>query len=158
MLGILNSPSNQDLWLVHALKPLELITVEEELHEFVVPGTVVAIRRDKKGGSSDQAFWFMEVVEVNRCVMEEDKLIDDSGRVVPKGLQHLSGHFFEKNDKYSNMKKYVYNKSKKITYFFRESIMYPYVNMVEEKHGYSLSAQDYTEILLAIEQNGYSYL
>ena len=85
-----------------------------------------------EGKEVDQAFWLMEVVEVNLCKLEEEECTGDYGRVLPKGLQHLSGHFLRKNEKYSSTKKTVYSKSTKITYFFIESILFPYVNMVEE--------------------------
>ena len=39
----------------------------------------------------------MELVEVNLCVLEEEEWIDDSGRIIQKGMQHLSGYFLEKD-------------------------------------------------------------
>ena len=111
-----------------------------------------------KGGSNDTLFWFMEVQEVNRVAFSKEDRKDSYGLSVQEGLKHISGLFLEKVDLYSNMKKTVYKRSKKLSYFHKDSIMYPYVNMVEGKHGLTLSAEDYRDIILYIEKMKYTHL
>ena len=55
-------------------------------------------------------------------------------------------------------KKKGYYLSKKVTYFFRENLLYPYVNIKEGKRGLTLSMTDYTDILNYIEMTGYAHL
>ena len=85
---------------------------------------------------------------------------DDYNHEVPKGVIHLSGHFLEKDEKRSSLKSNVFKiASNKKTYFFMESIVYPYVNIEEGPGEYlSLSMQDYTEVLYYVEKNGFSHL
>ena len=89
--------------------------------------------------------------------MEEDSY-DSFGIKVPKKIIHLAGHFLEKNERLTTEKKKGYDLSKKVTYFFRENILYPRVNIQEGKRGLTLSMTDYTDILLYIEKTGYSHL
>ena len=56
------------------------------------------------------------------------------------------------------MKKSVYSRTKKVKKFFKESIMYPYLNMQQIKHGLGLSVEDYIDTLLFIETNKFSHL
>ena len=67
-------------------------------------------------------------------------------------------NFLEKNERLTTSKKKGYYLSKKTTYFFNESILYPYVNIIEGKRGLTLDNTDYTDILLHIENNGYAHL
>ena len=49
--------------------------------------------------------------------------------------------------------------SDKKTYFYMESIGYPYINIQEVPGNYfSLSMNDYTEVLYFIENNGFAHL
>ena len=49
--------------------------------------------------------------------------------------------------------------SKKRTYFFKEKILYPCVNIKEEETcGLTLDMADYADILYHIENNGYAHL
>ena len=54
----------------------------------------------------------------------------------------------------TTVKKKGYDLSKKVTYFFKESILYPYVNIMEGKRGLTLDITDYTDI----DNNGYAHL
>ena len=90
--------------------PLPIVGEDEDVHEFVVPGTVVAIARTT-GGCNDTLVWFMEVQEVNRVKFEERDRMDSYGNVVEKGVSHISGVFLEKIDAHSNMKRTIYKKS-----------------------------------------------
>ena len=78
--------------------------------------------------------------------------------MVPKKVIHLSGYFLEKDERLTTEKKKGYYLSKKVTYFFRENLLYPYVNMKEGKRGLTLNMTGYTDILNYIEMMGYAHL
>ena len=62
---------------------------------------------------------------------------------------HLKGHFLEKDERFTT--------SEKVTYFYKESIAYPYVN-IDDGKCLSLDMPDYTDILHHIENNDYAHL
>ena len=128
------------------------------MNEFVDVGTYVAVATPKSTETVwvPEQFWIVKVSEVNRLTMEE--CIDDFGQHIGPKMMHLAGHFLEKEEKLSTKRKVGYCLSNKITYFYKESVLYPYINIVEEKRGLSLDIKEYTEILLYIEQNGFSHL
>ena len=126
--------------------PMEILDQNEEVNEFVRVGTYVAIAARRSEGAVwvVDPFWIIKVTEVNR--------IDEKGQV------HLAGHFLEKNDRRTTAKKMVFDLSKKLSFFFKESILYPYVNIEEGKSGLALEMTDYTDILYYVENNGYAHL
>ena len=67
---------------------------------------------------------------------------------------HLEGHFLEKDERFTTSKKLAFKLSKKVTYFYKESIVYPYVNIDKGKR-LTLDMTDYTDISYHIENNGY---
>ena len=136
-----------------AEEPPPEVVGEEEVNEFIMPDSIVAVAAPKK---SINTFWLIKVVEVNRVC--HTKEIDSYQHEIAPGMVHLRGHFLERDEKHSNTKTYVYNLSKDITYFFKESILYPYVNIEEENNRLSLSVTDYTDILYYTEKNGFSHL
>ena len=125
---------------------MEILDQNEEVNEFVRVGTYVAIAARRSEGAVwvVDPFWIIKVTEVNR--------IDEKGQV------HLAGHFLEKNDRRTTAKKMVFDLSKKLSFFFKESILYPYVNIEEGKSGLALEMTDYTDILYYVENNGYAHL
>ena len=127
---------------------------EEEVCDFVMPDSVVAVAAPK---SSADTVWLIKVVEVNQRL--EEKCVDDYGHEIGSNMVHLSGHFLEQSEKRSTTKRSVYKESTKISFFYKESILYPYVNMQEQSNGYlCLNVEDYTDILYYIENNGFSHL
>ena len=104
------------------LPPPEIVG-QEAANEFIPVGSYVAVAAPV---SSKDTIWFIKVVEINCVSIEMSK--DDYNHEVPKGVIHLSGHFLEKDEKRSSLKSNVFKiASNKKTYFFMESIVYPYV-------------------------------
>ena len=54
--------------------------------------------------------------------------------------------------------KQTFQLTSKTTYFYKESILYPYVQFTESKKGLVLENLHYMEILQYIEQNNFSHL
>ena len=65
--------------------------------------------------------WFV-VVEVRNCTSDDNRT-DDYGHVVPAGFKFNKGHFLELVN--YTVKDRIYKQSRKITYFYKESILYP---------------------------------
>ena len=87
--------------------------------------------------------WFVKVVKV--CLSQEDKK-DDYGHPIFmatfwKKISTSTGHL-----------------SKKVTFFYKESIVYPFVQLIETKNGFQISDIDFIEILLYVEETGLSSL
>ena len=90
--------------------------------------------------------------------MSVEKVVDDYQQEIFPGMVYNVGHFFEKNEKCSTYKKTVYHLAEKFTFFYKENILYPYVNLQDDKTGPFLSMEDYTDINYYIENNGFSHL
>ena len=76
---------------------------------------------------------------------------------IAPGIIYLAGHFLEKNKRLTTAEKHGYSLSKKKT-FYKESILYPYVNVMEGNRGLTIQMTDYTEIIYHIEKNRYAHL
>ena len=129
------------------------IVGEEEVSDFVTVDAVVALSAPKK---SMDTFWLIKVARVNQVHTTTE--VDSYQHEIAPGMVHLSGHFLERDEKLSTVKSYVFNQSKDITFFYKESILYPYVNVKEKNNKLILSTTDYTDILYYIEKNGFSHL
>lgn len=130
--------------------PFEAIG-EEKDDGFIQPNSYVALRADNSTDHGDM-IWLVKVADINK--MNNMKSEEDSyHNVIPKGTLFFSGHFLERLnvEKRSTTYKLVDNK---ITYFYKESVIFPFVNIVESKKGLVLSDEDYTDILIYIEQQG----
>ena len=52
----------------------------------------------------------------------------------------------------------MYKLSNKLIYIYKETIVYSYVNIKEEKNELIFSADDYTDILYYIESRGFHHI
>ena len=72
------------------------------------------------------------------------------------GERFLKGHFLER---LHNEKNFVLFKiSKLVTYFYKETIIYPFVVTEDTKKGVKLLNEHYTDILTHVQETGYSRL
>ena len=55
-------------------------------------------------------------------------------------------------------KGHIYRMDSKITFVFKECIIYPFVNIKQSGSKYILSDEDYFEVLRYIEHSGFSHL
>ncbi len=81
---------------------------------------------------------------------------DDYGIVIPHGALFLKGRFLEMVVEKGSHR--VYKLSKKITYFYKENVIYPFVNMAETEKGYILENVDLMDIIKFAEANNYRHL
>ena len=81
---------------------------------------------------------------------------DDYGQVVPNDVSFVKGRFLEKS--VASTKYQMYTLSKRITHFYSESVVYPFVSFEATKKGFKLTMNDYTDILQFVEDNSYAHI
>ena len=79
---------------------------------------------------------------------------DSYGQVVINGLRFLKGNFLAKV--HDGKDHIVYKKSDLVTYFYKETILRPFVPFVESRNGLKLMNHDYVDIIYHLEKNGYT--
>ena len=87
-----------------------------------MPTSVCAIALNCK---SSDTLRFVLILEHK---VAESNEADDYGHIIPEGCSFTSGHYFEKCDTVRKGQKFKIMADKK-TYMYRESIVYPFVNV-----------------------------
>jgi len=108
--------------------------------DFILPDTYCAVAADK---TSPETVWFIKVINSIRSATND--ITDDYGVCIASSQKFLEGEILEKVN--SLNKGSLYKKSKKKTFFFRESVVYPFVQLQETKKGLFLSTNELVEIL-----------
>ena len=136
--------------------PIEKVG-ESEDDGFIVPGMYVALRADDTDdddttNKSNDMFWLVKITAVNQVNTEEN--VEDSYHyIIPKGTIFFTGHFLERITIGKRYTSYKLEKDK-FTHFYKESVVFPFVNITEGKKCLILKDEDYTDILVYIEQQG----
>ena len=81
---------------------------------------------------------------------------DDNSHTIHPGQNYYEGHFLEQVN--FNKKGRIYKVGKKVEFVFRTSIVYPLVQFEQRKDSLFLNNNEYVDILLYLEQNGYNTL
>ena len=111
------------------------------------PNSFCAVAPDLENNPANESVWFIMVTEISMARKEE---IDDYQNIVPKGVEFIKGHFLEKIQ--SGSKGILYKlESKKVTYFYKETIRFPYVQFSSTKKGFLLSMTEYVDVLNSVE-------
>ena len=118
---------------------------------FFLPDSIVAIAAAEK---SIEAVWFIKIV--NEGIVASDTIKDNYGN--SNSWTVLSKRsLFGKTDHYSKrlyIYIYIYKINKNLyTIFFKESIVFPFVQFVGTKKGLFLSNKEYTDILMYVERS-----
>ena len=124
---------------------------DKSLLEYIVPQTYVAVAADK---SSIDTAWFIKMVKNDLTSNGDDT--DDYGHTIIKRTKYNKGHFLERFT--STTKGELYKLSKKKTFFFSESVIYPFVDVKEEKRGLVIYNDELTNIIHHIEENNFSHI
>lgn len=109
-------------------------------------GSIVAVAAEEK---SEDSVWFIKIIENNETINDIAK-IDDYGNVIPGGVNFFKGHFLERE--YVKKSCQLFKLSKKVTFFYKESVFYPFVPMTETKKGFRLENKDLTDILCYMDK------
>ena len=117
--------------------------------EFLLPITYCAVAADKV---STETVWF---IKINNSMKSTEDVTDDYSHTIPAGNEYLEGCFLEKDE--SSAKGYYYKLDRKKTFFYCESVVYPFVQFKETKKGMFVSIE-YVEVLNYVEHSGFSFL
>ena len=111
--------------------------------DFVVPGTICIIAASP---NSSDTVWFLRIQDL--CIAETSSQ-DDYGNVVVAGQSYIIGNFLERSR--SNSKWHYFKVDNKISYFYHESIVYPFAQFTEKKHEFFVENSEYFEIIHFVE-------
>ena len=119
---------NETFLRSHDLQNVDTTNVDDA-DEFFAVDSIVAVAVAE---NSPDTLWF---IKVTKEVEESDQNLEDSwGNVVLVGQMHLRGYFLERE--YSTAKGHLFKlNTKRETFLFKESIVYPFVNVEEQKKG-----------------------
>ena len=122
---------------------------DEIVMDYFAPDTVCAVAPEE---GSRELMYFMYVV--NSGVAKSD-MTDSYNHEIKAGQDYIHGHYLEKDSENKNGTLYRIHENNDV-YFFKESIIYPFVN-VEEKNGKHkklfLPNADYCDIIHFIEES-----
>jgi hypothetical protein len=120
-------------------------------YDMIVPETNVAVAAPK---DSMDSMWFVKVAKID-CIELED-VIDSYKHKVPAGTSFMKGHFLERDNEHKHHT--TFKITGKLTFFYKESVLFPYVQMVLKNNKYVLHNSDWLEIQYHVEQNGFAHL
>ena len=115
-----------------------------------MPGCICAIAADDK---STDTIWFVKIIE--RC--ETDKqCTNDYGHTVAQGNEYFSGKYLERESETRH--KRSFKEMKKTMFFYRTSVVYPFVNFEKSKNLFHITKTEYCDVLSYIEHFGMASL
>ena len=119
---------------------------------FILHNSYVAVAAPE---SSSDTFWLIKVTDVDCCELEE-KSEDGYGHIIPAGNIFMQGHFLEIVFTLKDSTLFKLSTDKK-TFFYKESVVYPFVEMEEGKKGLVLNNSEYLDIIYFMESSGYAH-
>ena len=131
--------------------PASLQEENDSINESIIPLLVVAVAVSPE---SSDTMWFIRVEEID-CINLKDDVVN-YGHVIPAGMTYIKGNFLErmKSNKHSS----TFKISKKCKFFHKESVVYPYVELLANKKGFVLENRTMTEILCHVDENKFQYI
>ena len=124
---------------------------ESNIIDFLPENSFVAVAA---GNNSIDTVWFVKIIDSD-C-LSDGSCVDDYGNAIGQGVTYLKGHFLEKIDEKNDHK--LYKLSKKQTFFYKESVVYPFVTFQETKKGLKLKHSDLMDIIQFVEANNYCHI
>ena len=99
---------------------------------------------------------FINIKKVVAVKCLDEDMQDDYGMIIKEDIQFIEGHFLEVDSTKETRKMFVYQRSKKRTFFYKESVVYPFVGMVHvDQKKYSITKQAFNELVSNVEMRGY---
>ena len=133
------------------LPPVDDEVKECRVNDFITPESIVAVAAD--GDDDTDTIWFISVTKT-KCV--GDGVKDGYENIIPLGLEYMKGHFLNRN--YTTKSSTVFSLSNKVTRFYKETVIFPFVNVKESKKGIEIENKEWTDIICHPEQTGYAHL
>ena len=117
-------------------------TLQQSLsNEFLTPNSFCAIAADEK---SSEIVWFLQIKSIE---VTNANMVDDYRHTITAGMEYLVGSYLKKCNE--TKKGPLFKIMGKDVFFFRETIVYPFVNFQEQKGNYLIANHD-TAILYCI--------
>lgn len=123
----------------------EQINYESSVDDFILPNTICAIAADN---NSSDTVWFIRIIKEDVAVSE---IMDDFGHVA-NGMKFFRGNYLEQNKPVKDGVLYHLN-SKRETFIYRESVVYPFVQFETRKNFFFLHNNELLEIINFVESN-----
>jgi len=98
---------------------------DHDISDFLMADTYCAVAADE---TSSDTNWFIKVKD-SYC--EQEQKTDDYNNIITPGMDYIEGKFMEKV--HIEPKGTLYKLSKKKAYFFKESLVYPFVQFTGAK-------------------------
>ena len=126
---------------------------DEAIMEFAQIGTICAIPADKK---SSETVYFVKIVDHHANNTKDQTLTDDWDQTISPGQSLLEGRYYL--HQYSRKNEAVYALDKRRVYFFKECIVYPFVQHECVKDGITVSNTEQCDIINFVQTTGMSSL
>ena len=118
--------------------------------EYLVEGTICAVAASN---AYTNLIWF---IKINTQRQAKEDIHDDYGNIVKGGNSYYSGNFLESRGPCRGGEKYEL--MEKNTFFFKESVVYPFVCFKEDNGYHIISREDYCDILNYVDASGMASL
>ena len=120
------------------------------LKEGTLRSQILAISPSK---SSRESIWSMKIISER---VAESKIEDDYKHVVQKGDTYIEGRHLEEDG--TTRSELKFKLMKKVVFFRKESVVYPFVNFQRKDDTHLVSKQDYCDILHYVDHYGMAAL
>jgi hypothetical protein len=84
--------------------------------------------------------------------------VDDHGIKIPFRYSYIKGYCLESAPPYTTKTHHTYTLSKKSTFFYKEAVVYPYVQVEIRKNKFRLSNEEYVVVDNYITANGLAHI
>ena len=129
---------------------------EDDFADFFFPGTVCAVAADDVSGDT---VWFIEIIAEDMIPQGGTNRVDGYNHLIGPGVPYLKGYLLEKISKLQRKDgehyKVIRNKE---TFFYKEAVVYPFVQLEERKGGLFLPNTELVTILNFVESNSLTSL
>ena len=123
--------------------------------EYHASDTVCTVAADQ---NSFDPFYFIYIIGSD---VAEFDVMDDINHLIKKDQHYISGYYLEKHFDTTKGKTYSVN-TKKNVFFYKESIVHPFVNFVKNQNGKRktmfISNEDYCEVIYFLEETKMSMI
>ena len=119
-----------------------------DVTDFLVEGTICAVAAD---AASSDTVWF---IRISNDSVAEQNVCDDYSHHIKAGQHYVEGHYLERES--TSIKGQTFNLMKLKVYFYKESVVYPFVQHEQKRGKLFISNNDLVEIIYYIESNGLS--
>ena len=119
-------------------------------NEFILPGSICALAADQK---SPDTVWF---IKIDERIVPTAEMTDDYGHKVIQGQVCFKGRYLEKDS--TSRKEQSFKLMNKFAFFFKDNVVYPFVNFTEKKDLYVITNNDFCDVISYVEHYGMSVL